>query len=207
VNLWDVIPLSLGIELADGQMERIIAANEQIPVTIWRRGAQAFTTQRDGQQRIRFRIYQGERPIAVDNVLIGEVVVNLATARPKGEPQVDCMFKVDHDGILHVRAEDAGTEGDPVEVAFDHIYRLSQEEVAAKLIEAEQHQSEDALVDRLYALKQELLRNPSWSLPDMSPSEALDIIQATITSRDSEQARQVIAQIARGKLSNDAGAD
>src|SRR2546423_15289107 len=46
VKLWDVIPLSLGIELADGKMEPILHANEQIPITVWRKGPQAFTTQR-----------------------------------------------------------------------------------------------------------------------------------------------------------------
>src|SRR5205823_6702594 len=68
--LWDVIPLSLGIELADGSMERILHANEQIPVMVWRKGPQAFTTQRDGQERIRFRIFQGEYPMAAENTLI-----------------------------------------------------------------------------------------------------------------------------------------
>ncbi len=126
VSLWDVIPLSLGIELADGSMERILHANEQIPITVWRKGPQAFTTQRDGQERIRFRIFQGEHPMAADNTLIGEVHLTLTTTRPKGEPRINCMFKVDHDGILHVRAEDADTESEPVEVMFDHVYSVDQ---------------------------------------------------------------------------------
>ena len=96
-------------------MDVIIRANEQIPVIKWRKGPQAFTTQRDGQESIRFRIYQGERPIAADNEFVGEVVLHLATTRPAGEIRVNCMFKVDHDGILHVRAEDTSTEGQPVE--------------------------------------------------------------------------------------------
>jgi len=129
VKLWDVIPLSLGIELADGEMEPILHANEQIPVTVWRKGSQAFTTQHDGQERIRFRIFQGEQPIATENILIGEVTLTLTTARPAGEPRINCMFKVDHDGILHVRAEDADTESEPVEEMFDHIYNKKQEEM------------------------------------------------------------------------------
>ncbi|HEY9858129.1 MAG TPA: Hsp70 family protein [Candidatus Obscuribacterales bacterium] len=64
VKLWDITPLSLGIELVNGKMDAIIRANEQIPVTKWRKGSQAFTTQRDGQESIRFRIYQGERPMS-----------------------------------------------------------------------------------------------------------------------------------------------
>jgi molecular chaperone DnaK len=88
VKLWDVTPLSLGLELANGKMDAIIRANELIPVTKWRKGAQAFTAQRDGQESIRFLIYQGERPIAADNEFVGEVVLNLATTRPAGEVRV-----------------------------------------------------------------------------------------------------------------------
>jgi molecular chaperone DnaK len=88
VKLWDVPPLSLGIELANGKMDAIIRANEQIPGTKWRKEPQAFTTQGDGQESIRFRSYQGERPIAADNEFVGEVVFNLATTRPAGEVRV-----------------------------------------------------------------------------------------------------------------------
>jgi molecular chaperone DnaK len=58
VKLWDVTPLSLGIELANGKMDVIIPNNEQIPIKRWRKGSQAFTTQRNGQESIRFRVYQ-----------------------------------------------------------------------------------------------------------------------------------------------------
>ena len=85
VALWDVNPLSLGVELADGKLDVIIPANEPIPVERWRRGPQAFTTQRDGQKSIRFKVFQGERPMAVDNAYIGEVILPLATARRAGD--------------------------------------------------------------------------------------------------------------------------
>lgn len=118
VSLLDVLPQSLGIQLANGNMEYILRANETIPVTVWRRGPQAFTTDKDGQERIQFRIFQGEDPIATNNFYIGEVVLTLTTIRPKGEAHINCMFKVDQDGILHVRAEDADTESEPVEATF-----------------------------------------------------------------------------------------
>ena len=158
VKLWDVTPLSLGLELANGKMDAIIRANDQIPVTKWRKGSQAFTTQRDGQESIRFRIYQGEQPIATDNEFVGEVVLNLATTRPAGEVRVNCMFKVDHDGILHVLAEDASTEGEPVEKTFDRFYRLTPQEVEQKLKEALVHRDEDTITSRLFQLEEEFTR-------------------------------------------------
>ncbi len=135
VNLWDVIPQSLGIRLADEKMDRVISANTQIPVKVWRK--EAFTTYRDGQERIRFEIYQGEQETAKENTLIGDVILNLTTTRRASEHRVSCMFEVDRDGILHVRAEEADTEGNPIEAKFDRIYKATQEELDQSTIDIE----------------------------------------------------------------------
>lgn len=199
VKLWDVTPLSLGIELANGKMDAIIRANEQIPVTKWRKGPQAFTTQRDGQESIRFRIYQGERPIAADNEFVGEVVLNLATTRPAGEVRVNCMFKVDHDGILHVLAEDASTEGEPVEKTFDRFYRLTPQEVEEKLREALVHRDEDSITSRLFQLEEELTRLRrvinKEKTSDTLRLEILDNLELSIQDRNVTQAEELLAEL------------
>jgi molecular chaperone DnaK len=199
VKLWDVTPLSLGLELANGKMDAIIRANEQIPVTKWRKGSQAFTTQRDGQESIRFRIYQGERPIATDNEFVGEVVLNLATTRPAGEVRVNCMFKVDPDGILHVLAEDASTEGEPVEKTFDRFYRLTPQEVEEKLKDALVHREEDAIASRLFQLEEELTRLRrvinKEKTSDTLLLESLDNLELSIQDRNVTQAEELLAEL------------
>ncbi len=199
VKLWDVTPLSLGLELANGKMDAIIRANEQIPVTKWRKGPQAFTTQRDGQESIRFRIYQGERPLAADNEFVGEVVLNLATARPAGEVRVNCMFKVDHDGILHVLAEDASTEGEPVEKTFDRFYRLTPQEVEQKLKEALVHRDEDTITSRLFQLEEELTRLRrvinKEKTSDTLLLESLDNLELSIQDRNVTQAEELLTKL------------
>jgi molecular chaperone DnaK len=195
VTLWDVTPLSLGIELANGKMDVIIQGNQQIPITKWRKGPQAFTTQRDGQERIRFRVYQGERPVAIDNTHIGDVVLNLATSRPAGEPRIHCMFKVDHDGILHVRAEDASTDGEPVEATFDHVYRLTQEEVEEKLREAEIHQEADQATARLFLLEEELQRLRQAADDEGRMQEALSTFETAINEQNLDQAEALLSEI------------
>ncbi len=197
VKLWDVTPLSLGLELANGQMDVIIRANEQIPVTKWRKGPQAFTTQRDGQESIRFRIYQGERPIAADNEFVGEVVLHLATTRPAGEVRVNCLFKVDHDGILHVRAEDTSTEGQPVEKTFDRFYRLTPQEVEEKRKQAQVHQDEDTITSRLFQLEEELsrLRRVIERTSDRLLLESLDNLALSIQDRNVTQAEDLLAEL------------
>ncbi|MGF2037334.1 MAG: Hsp70 family protein [Nostoc sp. CmiVER01] len=205
VKLWDITPLSLGIELANSKMDAIICANEPIPVTKWRKGSQAFTTQRDGQESIRFRIYQGERPIAGDNEFIGEVVLNLATTRPAGEVRVNCMFKVDHDGILHVLAEDITTDGQPVEKTFDRFYRLTQQEVDQKLEEAKVHENEDALTNRIFQLEEEIIRLQRVINQDKTSDnlllETLENFKVAINSRDVNQAEELLTEL-KSKIIN-----
>ncbi|MFK0729900.1 MAG: Hsp70 family protein [Gloeotrichia echinulata HAB0833] len=205
VKLWDVTPLSLGIELANGKMDAIICANEPIPITKWRKGSQAFTTQRDGQESIRFRIYQGERPIAGDNEFIGEVVLNLATARPAGEVRVNCTFTVDHDGILHVLAEDTSTDGQPVEKTFDRFYRLTQQEVDKKLEEAKEHENEDAVTNRIFQLEEEIIRLQRVINQDKTSDnlllETLDNLKAAINSRNVNQAEELLTEL-KSKIIN-----
>ena len=199
VKLWDVTPLSLGIELHGGKMDVIIPSNEQIPIKRWRKGSQAFTTQHDGQESIRFRVYQGERPIASDNEFIGEVVLNLATSRPAGDVRVNCMFKIDLDGILHVSAEDSSTEGQPVEKTFDRFYRLTQEEVEEKLKQANLHRDEDEITKRVFQLKEEITRLEKLINPDRTSDnlllEKFKELQFAVSNRDVNQAEELLAEL------------
>ena len=195
VALWDVIPLSLGVELADGIMDIIIPANEPIPTERWRKGPQAFTTQRDGQASIQFNIYQGERPTAADNTRIGEVILPLATSRRAGEHRINCLFKVDVNGILTVRAKSA--DGEEIEVNFVH-GSPSVADVQAKLREAEAHRAEDELTRRLVQLGKEV----SELQEAIKGREADDTlvrdfgeVDVAIRARDAEHAGQLLTDL------------
>jgi molecular chaperone DnaK len=199
VALWDVNPLSLGVELADGRLDVIISANEPIPVERWRRGPQAFTTQKDGQKSIRFKVFQGERPMAADNVYIGEVILPLATARRAGEHRINCLFKVDHNGILTVRATSADTDGKPAETVFAY-GAMSPAEVNAKLKEAEAHRAEDEITRRIFSLREQLteLRTAVSDRDSNDPiAQSLDQLEAAIDQRDPDRAAVLLADIRR----------
>jgi molecular chaperone DnaK len=196
VKLWDVIPLSLGLELADGKLDCIISANQQIP---FRSQPKYFTTQQDKQKTIRFCVYQGERPIAKDNIFIGEVTLNLTTPRPAGQHRIKCIFSIDQDGILHVVAEDTNTDSDPVEEKFDHVYRMTQQEVEAVIKEAEEHKEEDSVTTRLFQLKEELLRlqqllsEDKFALPLIA--EQTKAFEAAVSDRNVDQATELLTVI------------
>lgn len=196
VKLWDVIPLSLGLELADGRLDRVISANQQIP---FKSQPKYFTTNVDGQPTIRFKVYQGERPVARDNTFIGEVTLNLTTSRPAGEHRSRCIFSVDQDGILHVLAEDTNTDGEPIEEKFDHVYRMSQQEIEAVLQEAQAHKGEDAITTRLFQLKEELMRLQQLlsehHLASPTISDHLKALETVIAARDVAKAETLLSEI------------
>ncbi|MBV9080401.1 MAG: molecular chaperone DnaK, partial [Elusimicrobia bacterium] len=67
VLLLDVTPLSLGIETLGGVFTKLIERNTTIPV----RKSQVFSTAADNQPAVTVHIVQGERPLAKDNVSLG----------------------------------------------------------------------------------------------------------------------------------------
>jgi molecular chaperone DnaK len=190
IRLWDVTPLTLGVELASGLLEPIVKANAQIPVQAWRRGPSGFTTKYDGQEQIRFRVFQGERPLARDNTAVGEIVLNLGSPRDAGAAHVACLFLIDQDGILHVRAEDEDTDANTVEATFDRTYQLTRAEIDARRREAEIKATEDVMTRRLLELTEQVAR--ARNAGNVSPS-LLDEIQAAIDARDSARAEELIA--------------
>lgn len=190
IRLWDVTPLSLGIELASGLFEPIILGNAQIPVEMWRRGPTGFTTNYDRQEQIRFRIFQGERPLAKDNTTVGEVVLGLGGPREVGASHVACLFRIDQDGILHVRAEDEDVDGSAVEATFDRTYQLSRTEIDTHRHEAEANAAEDTVTRHLMELTEQV--DHARATPNANGG-LLDEVQAAIDKRDPQRAADLFA--------------
>ena len=68
IILVDNLPLSLGIETAEGSFSIIIPKNTPLPAT----RSQKYTIDTPGEEEVTLKIYQGERSIAAKNHLIGE---------------------------------------------------------------------------------------------------------------------------------------
>jgi len=109
IILVDVTPLSLGIETFGGLMNVIIPRNSTIPV----KAGELFTNAVDHQESMAIRVLQGEREMAKDNWLLGEVTVPF-TPGAKGSARVGVQFAIDRDGILEVLARDTVTGEDHV---------------------------------------------------------------------------------------------
>ncbi|MEA3221642.1 MAG: molecular chaperone DnaK [Thermodesulfobacteriota bacterium] len=138
VLLLDVTPLSLGIETLGGVFTKIIDRNTTIPT----KKAQVFSTAEDNQTAVTIRVFQGERPMAADNKLLGQFdLIGIPTA-PRGIPQIEVSFNTDANGILHVSAKDKGTSKEQ-SIRITSSSGLSKEDIDRMVSEAQEHESED----------------------------------------------------------------
>ena len=138
VLLLDVTPLSLGIETLGGIATALIERNTTIPT----RKSQTFSTAASNQTSVEIKVVQGERPLAADNKLLGNFILDGIPPAPRGMPQIEVTFDIDADGILHVSALDRAT-GRTQSIRITASSGLAKDEVDRMVREAEAHRAED----------------------------------------------------------------
>ena len=138
VLLLDVTPLSLGIETLGGVFTKIIEKNSTIPA----KKEQTFSTADDNQTAVTVVVYQGERPMAADNRLLGKFNLEGIEPAPRGLPQIDVAFDIDANGILQVSARDKKTNKE-AKIRIESSSGISKEEVEKMRRDAESHADED----------------------------------------------------------------
>jgi molecular chaperone DnaK len=101
--LLDVNQATLAIHTVGGFADKLLEKNAPIPIERTR----VFTTARDNQTRVEIECCRGESRRYAENEPLGTLVLEPLPAKPRGELKIEVSFRVDSDGILHVRAIDA----------------------------------------------------------------------------------------------------
>ena len=138
ILLLDVTPLTLGIETLGGVTTTMIERNTTIPA----RRSEIFSTASDNQPAVEIHVLQGEREFAKDNVTLGQFHLTDIPPAPRGVPQVEVTFDIDANGIVNVSAKDMGT-GKEQSIKIESQTSLSEDEIQAKIAEAESFAEED----------------------------------------------------------------
>jgi molecular chaperone DnaK len=136
--LLDVTPLTLGIETLGGVRTQLIERNTTIPT----KKSQTFSTAADYQTSVTIHVLQGERPMASDNVSLGQFNLVGIPPAPRGVPQIEVTFDIDASGILNVSAKDLGT-GKEQKMTITASTKLAESDVRKMVDEAKQFEEQD----------------------------------------------------------------
>ena len=187
VLLLDVTPLSLGIETLGGVMTKLIQKNTTIPT----KAQQVFSTADDNQNAVTIHVLQGEREVSSGNKSLGQFNLTDIPPAARGTPQIEVMFDIDANGILHVTAKDKAT-GKEAKIKIQASSGLSEDEIQRMVKDAEAHAEEDRIALELVHARNQLealVHSVRKSLKDygdkIEKSEAEEIEAA---AKDAEEA-------------------
>ena len=192
VLLLDVTPLTLGVETLGGVLTPIIERNTTIPV----KKSQVFSTAEDNQGAVTIHVLQGERPMAADNMSLGQFNLEGIPPAPRGMPQVEVTFDIDANGILNVSAQDKAT-GREQTITVTASTNLNKEDIDRMVRQAEINKASDQRRKELIEA-----RNQADQLAYVSERSLKDL-DGKVSPDDRRAMEQLIAEVKRAGQGED----
>ena len=202
VVLTDVCPYTLGIEtslqygrqIESGHYLPIIERNSVVPVSRTRE----VVTLHDQQTQVRVQIFQGESRLVKDNILLGELRVDVPP-RKAGEVSLTVRFTYDINGLLEAEVT-TGITGETRRLVIENNPGvLNKEEVAQRLtslqalkVHPRERQVNSLLVARLDRLFQESLGDQRTYVGELAAH-----FQHALDSQDEQRIREAYTEIVR----------
>lgn len=189
--LVDVIPHSLGIAAAittpmgvmPGFFSVIIPRNSVIPVS----RSEVYSTVSDNQLVVEIEVFQGENPMAEENVPIGSFQIQDLPLKPAGGLQIEVHFDFDLNGILTVTATEKGQgHQQSLVVSNTETQRLSSHEISQAQLELDALFEIDEAID---VLATEPTATPVSLSPELTA--LMDRARAAMTILAAEQAEEL----------------
>lgn len=122
VVLLDITPHSLGVEVKNGKVSRIIDKNSTIPI----KAAKTFTTTENNQTFVHIHVVQGESESVSENRSLGKFTLSDVEPAPSGVPRIRITFFINADGVLEIAAQDLAS-GKEKNLTITHSF-LTEEE-------------------------------------------------------------------------------
>ncbi|MCB9134267.1 MAG: molecular chaperone DnaK [Anaerolineales bacterium] len=193
ILLLDVTPLSLGVETLGGVMTVMIERNTTIPV----KKTETYSTAADSQTAVDVHILQGERPMAAQNMSLGNFRLEGIPPAPRGVPQIEVTFDIDANGILNVSAKDKATSKEQ-KITITASTNLNKNDVERMVQDAKRYESEDKQRRELISAKNDAdnlayqTEKTLRELGDKVPADERSSIESKIsTLRDAAQSEDL----------------
>jgi len=117
--LVDSTSLSIGIETADLNFSIIIPSNSALPAT----GIRKYLPSNEEEDEISLNIYQGEKSLAIDNELVGKLVIP-ANEKKYVDSIYQVILKLDLNGIIYIKIKDLSDK----EYYYDKVLKFEKSE-------------------------------------------------------------------------------
>lgn len=152
IALVDVLPLSIGVETENGLMTKIIKKGNKVPT----RNKSVFTNDKDNINELEISIYQGERSLVKDNILIDKLILSNISKKEKGKNVIVIEMSVNNNCMLEVSAKEKNSDN-IVKIKIDNYNKNLDEKELEKIIkEADKFDEADSLKYKFHKLLNKL---------------------------------------------------